>query len=108
MKLPLLLALLSCLALQGCGEAPAAPAPAAPAPAAPVPAALVAAEAVAVPVSEDAGIDAFYEVRRRRPLWVGSGGERRLLAMLAGAWADGFDPQRYRVGEIAEALGAGD
>jgi murein L,D-transpeptidase YcbB/YkuD len=91
---PLLSTLLAGLLLQGCADAP----PAQPA---------ASAAAAAVPVSRNAEIAAFYRERGQRPLWVGTGAERRLVRVLAAAWADGLDPSRYRVGEIRAALEAG-
>lgn len=62
----------------------------------------------AVPVSQDADIAAFYAARGQRALWVGQGGERRLVEILTASWSDGLDPARYRLGEIAAAFRAGD
>lgn len=97
MTKPLLLALLACLVLSGCADAPAAPAP----PPAPR-------TVAAVPVSGDAEIAAFYRERGQRPLWTDGEAGEHLLRILADAAGDGLDPRRYRVSEIAAALGAGD
>ena len=91
-RLALLLPL-SALLLAGCGEAPARHAPPP--------------NVAAVPSSQDPDIAAFYREREQRPLWVGTGAERRLVRVLEAVWADGFDPARYRLGEIRAALRAG-
>jgi len=93
MHKPLLLALAAFLAAAGCTKAPE-------------PAPILAVAAIAG--SQDAEIAAFYAARGGRPLWINQGGERRLLEILATSWSDGFDPARYRVAEIAAALGAAD
>ena len=92
---PFLPAFACALAAAGCARAPA------PAPARPI-------VVAAVPASDEAAIAAFYAARGQQPLWVGRGGERRLLETVAASWSDGFDPARYRVAEIAAALRAGD
>jgi murein L,D-transpeptidase YcbB/YkuD len=61
-----------------------------------------------VPVSADSGIAQFYAARGQRALWTDGPAAARLLAALQRAGSDGFDPARYRVGEIAAALRAGD
>lgn len=94
MSRPFLLAVASALALASCTAAPE-----------PARAPLVVA---AVPESQEAEIAAFYARRGQRPLWVGEGGEQRLVEVLALSWSDGFDPLRYRVAEIQAALAADD
>jgi murein L,D-transpeptidase YcbB/YkuD len=93
---PLILALSCCLAISACAGAPAAPAPER------------RFEVAAVPASADPEIAAFYAGRGGRALWTDSVAGRRLLAVLARAASDGFDPARYDVGAIAAALRAGD
>jgi len=93
---PLALSLALALTLAGCARGPA--------PAAPPARHSVA----AVPASDDPEIAAFYAARGQRPLWTDGEAGRRLLAALARAGSDGFDPSRYRVAEIAAALEAGD
>jgi murein L,D-transpeptidase YcbB/YkuD len=94
MPKPLLLAIAAFLLAAGCAKAPE-----------PARAPLAVA---AINGAQDPEIARFYAERGGRPLWVNSGGERRLLEILAGSWSDGFDPAHYRVTEIAAALDAGD
>src|SRR5215217_6405004 len=102
---PFLITAAAMLALGGCAERAAQP----PAQAEAAPEAARRNLAVAaIPASQQAEIEAFYAARGRRPLWIGRGGEDRLLRILQESWSDGFDPARYRVAEIAAALAAGD
>jgi murein L,D-transpeptidase YcbB/YkuD len=84
------------LALGACARVPAAAPPA------------VRHEVAPVPASQDAEIAQFYAARGQRALWTDGEAGERLLAALARAGSDGLDPERYRVGEIAAALRAGD
>ena len=83
------------LLLSGCAGAPAAPSE-------------QRFEVAAIPTSAHPEIAAFYVARGGRPLWTDGEAGRRLLAVLARSGGDGLDPSRYRVGEIAAALAAGD
>jgi murein L,D-transpeptidase YcbB/YkuD len=93
MHRPLLLAIATLVAASGCTKG-SEPAP------------LLA--VAAIQGSQDSEVAAFYARRGGRPLWINRGGERRLLEILGDSWSDGFDPARYRVGEIAAALRAAD
>jgi murein L,D-transpeptidase YcbB/YkuD len=99
MAKPLLLALLACLAVAGCSDAPATSS------AEPVEQLRTVA---AVPRSDDPEIAAFYSERGGRSLWTDGSAADRLLAVLSDARSDGLDPGRYRVDEIAAALRQGD
>jgi murein L,D-transpeptidase YcbB/YkuD len=64
------------------------------------------AEVAAFPQGQD--VDAFYQLRSGKPLWFQgnqpTAAAQSLIALLSTANADGFDPQRYKVDEIAKAL----
>lgn len=64
--------------------------------------------AAAAPVPQGQDVAAFYQLRQGRPLWFQgnqpTAAAQSLLALLTTANADGFDPQHYKVDEIAKAL----
>jgi len=75
-----------------------------------------AAQAAAIAFPQGQDVDAFYQLRSGKPLWFQgkqpTAAAQSLISLLTTANADGLDPQRYGVDQIAAALkhasGSGD
>jgi murein L,D-transpeptidase YcbB/YkuD len=67
-----------------------------------------AAQAAALAFPQGQDVDAFYQLRSGKPLWFQgkqpTAAAQSLIALLTTANADGLDPQRYGVDQIAAAL----